>query len=260
MRIFDAHIHVDTRGIGDLKTLALFGTEAVVTCAHDYMDFSCAASVLDHWNRIMTLDRKRLAANNIQAFIALGLHPGGIPRTGEEEVLGKLREKLGIEGVVAIGEIGLHRYTEDELRVFRRQLDLGKELNKPCIVHTPERQKAEVTRRVLDVITDVGIDKDLVLIDHVNEDTFEMVRSFGGWIGLSVQTGKLSDERAASLIAAHGADRVILNSDLASLSDDVLALPKAVFQMKRMSLPRREIERAVFDNAVAFFGAENGTP
>lgn len=253
MPIFDAHIHADTRGWEDLHTLSLFGTRAVVTCAHDVFDFSGPQSVFDHYRRLLDFDCRRLRLNHIRPFVALGIHPEGIPREGVDEVLARLPEFLGREPVVAVGEIGLQEGNDREAEVLRRQLQIGKDLGKPCIIHTPQKNKAEVARLAMEVISQVGISLDLIVIDHVDSRIIEAVRGFGSWLALSVQPPKISAKEAASLVQAYGSHRLLLNSDLAGGMSDVLSLPKAIFEMKSLGLTPEDIRKATYENALAFY-------
>lgn len=253
MRIFDAHTHVDTRGFSDLQTMALFGVEAVVTCAHDALPFTSSESLLDHFNRLLDFDCKRLKANAIAPYVAIGIHPRGIPRRGAREVLDRLPELLALDQVVAIGEIGLQTGAEDERAIFRDQLEIAKGLGIPCIVHTPEGDKESITAKSLEIVEQVGIDQSAILIDHVNEKSFPVVRDSDCWIGLTVQSGKLSEGRAADLIELADRDRIILDSDLASSSMEVLALPKALLELRKRGFPLEEITKVAFGNAYRFF-------
>lgn len=253
MPIFDAHIHADTRGWEDLRTLSLFGTRAVVTCAHDFMEFSGPQSVFDHYRRILGFDCMRLLTNHIQPFVALGIHPCGIPAEGVDEVLARLPELLAQEPVVAVGEIGLQDGTDREIDVFRRQLQIGKDLGKPCIVHNPQKNKAEVARLSMEVIAQVGISLDLVVIDHVDSRIIEEVRDFGSWLALSVQPYKISEKEAANLVQSYGSERVMLDSDLAGGMSDVLSLPKAIFEMKSLGISPEDIRKVTYDNAREFY-------
>jgi hypothetical protein len=256
MPIFDSHIHADTRGFEDLRTMTLFGTAAVVTCAHDVMDFSQAASVLDHFHRLLNFDCRRLRNNLIRPFVALGVHPEGIPQEGIEEVLARLPQLLAEPDVVAVGEIGLDTGSDREMEVLRRQLEIGKELNKPCIVHTPGRNKVEIGRLAMQVIQETGISRDQVIIDHLDDRLIEEVRAFGSWLGLSIQPSKLSEKEAARLVQAYGSERVLLNSDIAGGISDVLSLPKVIFEMRMLGVGQGDIEKVTYSNAVAFYRVE----
>lgn len=253
MRIFDAHTHVDTRGLGDLQTLALFGLEALVTCAHDALPYSAPESLLDHFERLLDFDCRRLRSSAIAPYVALGVHPRGIPKRDVKQVLDKLPLLLTRQPVVAVGEIGLQDDTDEEREVFRSQLEIARQLNMPCVAHTPAGDKAAVTSEILSIVDAVGIDKSLILIDHVDERNFDLVRDSGCWIGLTVQSGKLSEERAAALVEVGDRDRIVLDSDLASSSSELLALPKTILELRKRGLPRPEIEKVAFDNACRLY-------
>ena len=127
-----------------------------------------------------------------------------------EGVLALLPDLLAQEGAVAVGEIGLDRGTREEVKVFRRQLAISRELGMPCVVHTPERGKAEATEKALAIVAEVDIEPELVVIDHVNEETIAFVRASGLWRDLSLQRPRLSPERVAKLIRDYGAEKVLL--------------------------------------------------
>lgn len=256
MEIFDAHVHVDARGFEDLRTLALLGTREVTTCAHDALPFSCAESVLDHFARLLDLDCYRLRQCGIKPHVALGVHPRGIPKKGFDLVVQALPALLGRQEVVAVGEIGLHYASQEELDVFRQQIELAKSLDLPCIVHTPEKNKLTVTREAISVVEEMQISRERVVIDHVNEETFGLVKDSGCWVGLSVHPGKLSELRAASLVQEFGSERIMFNSDVASALSDIMALPKAILEMRKMGVAEADVGAVVRDNAVRFYKLE----
>jgi len=81
-----------------------------------------------------------IAAREQGVFAALGIHPH---QAGDDDAgrLDELRELLGDERAVAVGETGLDFYRDyaphDRQReLFTRQLELAAELGKPVVVHT----------------------------------------------------------------------------------------------------------------------------
>lgn len=76
-------------------------------------------------------------------YAAVGVHPENCARYDENE-LAMLRELAQHPKCVAIGEIGLDYYWEEnpprefQQRVFREQMELAQELNLPVIVHDRE--------------------------------------------------------------------------------------------------------------------------
>ncbi len=92
-----------------------------------------------------------LADQHEGVFAALGVHPHGAGEAWEEE-LEELRALLSHPRVVAVGETGLDHYRDyaphdRQLELFRAQVGLAEELQKPLIVHT--RAADEETLQVL---------------------------------------------------------------------------------------------------------------
>ena len=81
-----------------------------------------------------------IARRRPEVFAALGIHPHQAADP-DAEWLDELRELLGDERAVAVGEIGLDFYRdyaprERQREVFARQLDLAAEVGLPVVVHT----------------------------------------------------------------------------------------------------------------------------
>jgi TatD DNase family protein len=96
-----------------------------------------------------------IAARQEGIFAALGIHPH---QAGEPDAdrLDELRELLGDECAVAVGETGLDFYRDyaprDRQRdLFERQLELAAELEKPVVVHT--RAASDETAAALEPFT-----------------------------------------------------------------------------------------------------------
>jgi TatD DNase family protein len=81
-----------------------------------------------------------IAARHEGIFATLGIHPH---QAADEDAgqLADLRELLGGDKAVAVGETGLDYYRDyaprdRQLVLFERQLELGAELGKPVVIHT----------------------------------------------------------------------------------------------------------------------------
>lgn len=77
--------------------------------------------------------------NNKNVFGALGVHPDNIEDFTEENIE-FIKNNLGNEGIIAIGEIGLDYYHNDlnkdeQVRMFEYFLDLAEEVDLPVIIH-----------------------------------------------------------------------------------------------------------------------------
>jgi hypothetical protein len=256
MRIFDAHLHADCRSLEELETMALFGTEIAVTCAVG-SGFSATVSLLDYWQRIVTKEPPRAKRNCIRLGVALGLHPVAAGQPGVPGALESLPELLRSPGVVAAGELGLETGAAAEAELLRQQLSLVKELSLPCVLHTPEENKLPVTHQVIELLERLGVDKNLILLDHVNEETYELVREYGTWIGLTVHPRSLSPQRAARLLQRYGGERAILSSDVGRDPADIWALPRTLLECRRLGVESTVQERAVYRNAWDFYQVDS---
>ena len=77
--------------------------------------------------------------NNKNVFGALGVHPDNIEDFTKENIE-FIKNNLGRDGIIAIGEIGLDYYHNDlnkdeQVRMFEYFLDLAEELDLPVIIH-----------------------------------------------------------------------------------------------------------------------------
>lgn len=129
---FDTHAHYDDEAFDSdreelLKSLGESGVELIIDPGCD-MDSSCKAL--------------ELAERFSYVYAAVGLHPEELEKHGPD-ALDKVRELAGHPKCVAIGEIGLDYYwdashKEEQKELFRRQIELALELDKPVIVHDRE--------------------------------------------------------------------------------------------------------------------------
>ena len=250
--MIDAHIHADTRPYEDFETMAVAGVESAITCAHDPLKMSTSAVVLDHIHRLMNNDVKRAAENGLKLYLALGIHPRSIT-SDFEVILDKLPSLLEHEDVVAIGEIGLETTSSAEKDVFKRQLQLAQELEMKVIVHTPRRNKREVTQITSSIIHE-NINPALVLVDHVNNSIIDLMIDFEGMLGITVQPQKMSPQDAVSLLDEYGFEKFLLDSDMSSSPSNPLSVPITVHQMKLAGFEDVDIKKVSKNNASNFYG------
>jgi predicted metal-dependent TIM-barrel fold hydrolase len=207
---------------------------------------------LKHWDELVQIQTQRLKMAGIRPLVALALHPSRIPWHGVDDLLHRLPYYFDDPKVVALGELGLHEGTDREEDVFERQLTIAARLRKPAIVHTPGREKLQRTKQLLALIKDSPLQPESVLIDHVSEETFSLVRGLGCWTGLTLQPGLFDAETAAAVISRHGAERIVLTSDLGEGATDLLALPKAAEALTRAGLSDELCRRVLWENPLLF--------
>lgn len=130
--IFDTHVHYDDEQFGEdreelLSSIQHSGVGAVVNVCSDVAS----------WDKVRDLTEK-------YTFIygAAGVHPDSVGDLDERR-FAELRQLLKLDKFVAVGEIGLDYYWDNECRSlqkewFIRQLDLARELKLPVIIHSRE--------------------------------------------------------------------------------------------------------------------------
>jgi uncharacterized protein len=96
-----------------------------------------------------------------------------------------------------------------------------------------------------------------VLVDHVNAESFPLVRALGCWAGLTLQPGGLDAAGAAALLRRHGAGNVVLTSDIGEGPSDLLALPKAAEALREAGLSEELCRRVLLEGPLEFLGLED---
>lgn len=129
--------------------------DAVVTRAHE-AGVSRIVCVAD--NLRSAHGSVDLAMRYDSVYATAGIHPHNAEAAVEDDFT-KLRTLLAHERVVAVGEMGLDFHydfspVDVQKQVFRRQIELAQEFNRPIIMHS---RKAE--HDVLDILGEVGIPK-----------------------------------------------------------------------------------------------------
>jgi uncharacterized protein len=250
--MIDSHVHADTRPYEDFEKMAVAGIETAVTCAHDPLKMSVSDVVFDHWHRILNNDVKRAAENGLKLYVALGIHPRSISQDFER-ALEMLPSFLENDPIVAIGEIGLETASKSEKDIFKKQLQLAETLKMKVIVHTPRRNKAEITGITTSIIEE-NIDSKMVVIDHIDSTIVNEVIETGAMLGLTVQPKKMTPDEAVSLMDEYGFEKFSLDSDMSSSPSDPLSVPKTVHRMKLAGFNEKDIKKVSNDNALKFFG------
>lgn len=252
-RFIDLHLHAEGVRDADLATLAFFGLAAAVTCASD-AGAGSSAELRRHWDELVTVQAQRLKSAGIRPLVALGVHPSRIPWHGIDELLHRLPHYFDDPRVVALGELGLDEGSPREEEVLLRQLELAVLLRRPAIVHTPAVDKLPRTRQLLTLLKGSRLPPGRMLVDHVTAETFPLVRACGFWAGLTLQPGLLDAGEAAALLRKHGAEMVVLTSDLGEGASDLLALPRAADALRNAGLSAGLCRRALYEGPLSFLG------
>ena len=145
-------------------------------------------------------------------FASVGSHPDSADEVNED-VIAQYREMAQHEKVRAIGEIGLDYYyetipRETQIKAFRMQMELARELKMPVIVH--ERNAHDDGMRVVKDF------KDVTGVFHCYSGSAEMARqlvNMGWYIGF---TGVLTFKNARKAVETAESiplDRIVLETD-----------------------------------------------
>ncbi len=152
-------------------------------------------------------------------YAAVGSHPDAADEVNEA-VLEEYRMLCKQEKVKAIGEIGLDYHYEDipreiQLRAFRDQMALAKELGLPVIVH--EREAHEDGMTVVDEFPEV------TGVFHCYSGSAEMAKALvkrGWYIGFTGVLTFRNARKAVETAAAIPLDRIVLETDCPYMSPE----------------------------------------
>jgi predicted metal-dependent TIM-barrel fold hydrolase len=207
--------------------------------------------LLNHLNRILELDTKRASEQGIDLKVALGIHPTN-SNVNPEIIFKNLYNWIDSKQIVAIGEIGLEDLTDNEIEIFKQQLDIASETNSKVIIHTPRKNKLEVLKVIIDIIPQ-HINENQAVIDHINPNVIEEAIDTDCMLGLTVQPQKMDKFEAISILDKYGFDKFLLNSDISNKPSDPLSVPKTIRELKKQGYKKSEIDKVAQDNAKKFF-------
>jgi predicted metal-dependent TIM-barrel fold hydrolase len=98
-----------------------------------------------------------------------------------------------------------------------------------------------------------GLNREKVIIDHVEEHTAAMVLDQGYWAGMTLYPeSKCTPNRAIDMLETLGSERLWLNSACDWGISDPLAVPKCAIEMKKREHTAAFIEKVVYENPARF--------
>ena len=139
--IFDSHAHYDSSQFDEDRHELLSSMQE--------NDVGCIVNVGADWDSVTEV--VELAEKYPFVYAAVGVHPDEVGALNEER-FAYMKSQCQKEKVVAVGEIGLDYYWDNEAhdvqkKWFIRQLELARELNLPVIIHS--RDAAEDTLKIM---------------------------------------------------------------------------------------------------------------
>jgi len=260
MHYFDPHIHMVSRTTDDYQRMFASGIIGVIEPAFwQGQARTSVGSFVDYFDTLLGWERFRASQFGIYHYCTIGLNPKEANDLSiAEDVIKILPRYLAKDGVVAVGEIGYDDITAAEDRFMAEQMRLAMEFELPVLVHTPHRDKIGGTKRTIDLIREVGIREELVIIDHLNEQTLPLVLETNCWRGHSIYPDtKMSEQRMVALLKKYGIEKMVVNSAADWGCSDPLKVPKTGKLMKETGFTEADIEKVLFDNPINFF-AQSG--
>ena len=168
-------------------------------------------------------------------FLA-GIHPRNIPADmNPSQCADFLHPFLKHPLCLGIGEIGLETGAARETDFFIAQLELAQAMGRKTRtgVHTPRKNKAEITKSIL-AILDIFPDlKGRLVVDHCTPETIGAVLEQGWTAGVTLSPVKSSLADLEAIVQSHldSVNRIMCNTDSgADFHEDlVIAASSAVF-------------------------------
>jgi predicted metal-dependent TIM-barrel fold hydrolase len=258
MDFIEPHAHMVSRTSDDYRDMALSGCVAISEPAFwAGWDRQSADGFEDYFRHLTEFEPTRAAQFGIAHYSWLCLNPKeGEDRTLARQVLERIPKFLERPNVLGIGETGTNRNTQNELETFKDHVALALEHGKMILIHTPHLEdKYKGTKLIIRALQSFkNLDPRMVMIDHAEEHTVEMIKDNGYRYGLTLYPNtKVSLARAADVIEVHGADGVYVNSACDWGFSVPLAIPQFILEMRRRGHAETTIKRVVYDNPASFF-------
>ena len=246
-----------SRVTDDYVDMAMAGCQAVCEPAFwAGFDRSSVQGFYDYFCQLTEHEPKRAAKFGLRHFTWLCINP----KESEDmkladEVLAIIPKFLDRPTVLGIGEIGLNKNSRNELKVLERHIDLAARHDQLILVHTPHLEdKLKGTRLIIDALkSDKRIQRERVIIDHVEEHTVKLVLDAGFWAGMTLYPeSKCSPARAIDIVEVYGAERIWMNSACDWGVSVPLAVPKTALEMRKRGHSVEAIDKLVYQNPLKF--------
>ena len=258
MYYFDPHIHMVSRTTDDYEMLAKMGCVGMSEPAFwAGFDRGSVDSFRDYFRQLTDFEKRRAAQYGLKHYTWLCINAKEAENVKlSRDVIAMIPEFLDQPTVLGIGEIGLNKNTRNEATIFLEHVDLAVRHEQSILIHTPHLEdKFQGTMMILDMLCDDSrLDRNRVLVDHVEEHTVRHVLEEGFWAGMTLYpVSKCTPQRAADMIEMYGPERLLVNSAGDWGPSKPTAVPDFILEMRRRGHPESLIRRIVYDNPIEFF-------
>ena len=257
MKYIEPHAHMVSRTTDDYLKLAIAGCE--ILCEPAFwagFDRSSAQGFFDYFRQLTEYEPKRAERFGIKHYCWLCINPKEADDpVFAREVMSLIPEFLKKKSVLGIGEIGLNKNTRNERVIFEEHVQIALDHDLPILIHTPHLEdKKKGTRMILDALANFSLlNREKVIIDHVEEHTAALVLDQGYWAGMTLYPeSKCTPNRAIDMLETLGSERLWLNSACDWGVSDPLAVPKFALEMKRREHSAEFIEKVIYHNPAKF--------
>lgn len=257
LRWIDPHVHMSARTTDDYEAMAAAGVVAVIEPSFWLgQPRTQVGSFQDYFSSLVGWEPFRASQFGIKHYCTIGLNSKEANNEAlAEQVMELLPLYLHKENVVAVGEIGYDDQTPAEDKYFRAQLELAKELDLLVQIHTPHRDKKAGTHRSMEVCLEHGLDPGRVVIDHNNEETVQEVLDKGFIAAFTIYPKtKMGNQRMVEVVKRFGSTNIIVDSSADWGVSDPLAVPKTAGLMLRQGVPKEDVVKTCYQNALDIFG------
>ena len=252
MPIFDTHAHYDSGAFRQdreevLAALPEGGVGLVVDAGCDLESSRAAIALAERYPWV---------------YAAAGFHPSDCGGCGEAE-FEALRELCGHRKVVAVGEIGLDYYWENnpprafQQQVFRRQIELALELDLPVIVHDREAHGDS-----LEIVLDYPALRGVFHCFSGSPEMAETLVSRGWYLGFDGPITYKNAKKAPEVAAVTPLDRILVETDAPYLTpepfrgkrNDSRKLPYVIEKLAAWKgVTAEEMTRITWENGLRLF-------
>lgn len=257
LKFFDPHIHMVSRTTDDYQAMADAGIAAIIEPAFWLgQPRTGLDSFRDYYSSLIGWERFRASQFGIKHYCTIGLNSREANNEPlAEQVMELLPRVIYKEGVVGVGEIGFDDQTKAEEKYYRLQLELAKTAALPVQVHTPHRDKKQGTTKSMKIALEHGLDPEMVIIDHNNEETVKEVLNLGFWAAFTIYPfTKMGNERMVEIVKKYGSEKIMINSAADWGISDPLAVPKTAALMLQRGISKDDVEKVTYSNAIRAFG------